>query len=227
MFGRLRTRRTARTDARRGRARSAQERPWGGASRRRGTAPALRRRSGRSDRWCSTIIRYGWRAVLSPWTCVTSPAGSYRTRHPRSPEPPAEVDVLDVHEVARRPSRRRVASASRRSQIAAPDTQSTSRARRIGIELPVAAGERVVGHTRPEEPVTDRVADRRHAPCRRVHATRRRCGRPGPTAPTVGLRVEARQDSCGRARVHPQVGVAHRDDGGMSCARTPRLAPPA
>ncbi len=140
------------------------------------------------------------------------------------PEAPAQVDVLDVHEVPVVPAadaRQRIASEPDRC---ARHPIDVARLGWICIELPVAPRERVVGLQEPDEPVTDRVANRRHPTCGRVH-------RPGGLAHKgsdrgeVGLRVEPGEDGGGRSRATRRSGL-HTATTGACVARTPRFAPP-
>ena len=52
----------------------------------------------KAERWWAAIMRYGWRAVLTPWMWVTAAAPA-KPSPTRPVGPPAQVHVLGVHEV--------------------------------------------------------------------------------------------------------------------------------
>ena len=122
-------------------------------------------------------------------------------------EAPAEVEVLDVHEVALVPAADRLERRTPEPQGGARDPLDVAGAVRIDVELAVPAGEAVRGKSQPEQHVTDRVDGRRVGAGRRVlravgvpdHRSHRR---------EVGLGVDPGQHRRRRARHHREVGVA-------------------
>src|SRR5262249_1871724 len=83
-------------------------------------------------------------------------------------ELPAEVDVLDVHEVPLVPSPHRRERGAPEPDGRTRDPVDVAPAARVGVELPVPAGEGVRGPHEAEQPVPDRVADPRHRTRRRI-----------------------------------------------------------
>ena len=80
---------------------------------------------------------------------------------PDTPAPtaelPAEVDVLDVHEVPLVPPADSVEGVTPQPDRGPRHPVDVARAAGVGVELPVPAGERVGPPDEPEEPVADRV----------------------------------------------------------------------
>ena len=129
-------------------------------------APVSRRRANRhADRWCWTSIRYGVRDVLAPWTWVTAPRRFVRDLEAGAPQPPAEVEVLHVHEVALVPAADRVERAPPQPHRRARDPvdrTGLATGRRSSSRYRAVNG--FVGHQRPSRPcatASGTVGDRR------------------------------------------------------------------
>ena len=146
------------------------------------------------------------------------PRARSRARACRGPSTPrraaaSQVELLRVEPeplVEPRPPR---SNAARRTSIAAPLTQSTSRSDEpVPPGLLVRAGERVRGRERAEERVADRLPDRREPRGRSRTSSRRRCAppgraprRPGAPAPpsTNAARSPAQTSASGlRNKIH-------------------------
>ncbi len=176
--------------------------------------PVRRRRANRhADRWCSSehpVRRPGGARPLH----VHRPrrAGSYATSQPARAQPPAQVDVLHVHEVALVPTadvvERAAAQEDRRARHPVDDARAGRDRRRAGGSASVKG---FVGHHRPSRPWptasgTDGTRRRRRvvgavvvAHARTARGQRR-------------LRVEA-GDECDRGPGRDgEIGIQHRDD---------------
>ena len=157
----------------------------------------------------------GARACSRPCTCTTAPAGSYATSPARAAQPPAQVDVLHVHEVALVPAADRVERVRAADQIAAPETQSTTRGRAgSASSWRYRAVNGFVGHHRPSRPCPTAT---RHG--RRSRARRRVVG----AVEVADARARTRRaagSASKRGRASPRRCPAPRRDRGCSTATT-------
>src|SRR5215207_2609483 len=127
------------------------------------------------------------------------------------PELPAEIDVLDVHEIPLVPSADGRQGLAPQPDCGPGDPVDVARAVRVGIQLPVATGERIRAPEEPEEPVPDRVPHPRNRTRRRVDggvgvADHRTDGA------EVGLRPEPPQQCGGGSFGDLEIRVADGDD---------------
>ena len=115
--------------------------PAGSSSSRRGPVPPLGRVLVRATGGARRSIRYGRRARLAPCTWHRR-ARRARSRSASRPAPSRRHRSTSSKNMKKRSSQPPIrSSASRRSQIAAPEIHSTSRgAVRVGVELAVASG---------------------------------------------------------------------------------------
>ena len=155
-------------------------------------------------RWCSTIMRYGRAAVLAPCTWVTRPAGSYADPPPDAPQAPAQVDVLQVHEVPLVPAADRVERARAGTRARARHPVDVAGLVPVGVELAVAAGEPVARHDATEHRVADRVDGRRRAARADGYCEPSGFSSAGPTAARSGSAVERGRARGGGARRRPR-----------------------
>ena len=176
----------------------------GTSSRRRIAAPTALAANRYTERWCSTIIRYGVPAVLAPCTCTAAAPGLVGDPPAEPAEAPAQVDVLHVHEVALVPAPDRVDRGAAEEQHRARDPVDVAGPAPVDVELTVPTGEAVRGAHDAEQRVTDRVDRRRRRAradgyCEPSGLLQRR-----PDGGEVGLGVEARQHRGRGARRAPR-----------------------
>ena len=153
-------------------------------------------------------MRYGCRVGARALHVHDGAGGLVADPPAEATQPPAEVDVLHVHEVALVPSPDRVERGAPEPHRRARHPVDVARPVRVGVELAVPTGEAVARarHVRssacPTASSPSRCAPRRRV-LRAVGVAER-----GPDRGEVGLGVEARQHRRRGARLHLEVGVA-------------------